>query len=401
MRFNLIYNTYSENDSSFNSFIDEDFSYHTKNNESKLSDLCFYLEQHPVFHFKDNNQHFINPETLEQKENTIDIFFDSNTKSKDLAFYNSLDGSIYISTGLLTQRDILGDFQSDLRTTLSENELINYAFLHELGHAVQHQYILENSKVFQNNESFSLNEKIINSLADKYKNLEFKIEDRLTEKLTQSVFEGYADLYACTVLKENLPEERFNLVLDQIIQSRENDDLKSNYNTANSLKQFKEDINNGNYNINNFSNFNDVNNYIEKTIMNTAVHSLEKEIINNEFKNSFDSKKCLHVLGEIKEGSISGNIPLNLNQNSSAKDVIHSIGGNSNSFENGLNTYIKNQTFIRQSKIKDSTLSKEELSNKIQQDIKSEINQSFGSSYSNNSNSNNQKHSIKRNLLSL
>lgn len=403
MRFNLIYLTNEENDDSFEHFIidDDNFSRtHINEKEVKIDDLAFFLEQSPIFHYKDNTQNFIDPQTNQPKENTIDIFFDSNSQSEKLAYYDPNDGIIYLSTGLLTQRNFLGDFQTDLRTQLTENELINYAFLHELGHAIQHQHILENSKIFHDDSQFSLNEQIINNLCDKHKILKIRLNDDFSEKLTYTIFEGYADLYACTVLKENLPEERFNLVLNQIIDSRESTNSTSNYNTFNSLKQFRDDIQNGTYDSSKFTNFNEVNNYIEKTVMNTAVNSLEQDLINNNFVNSAHSKKYLPFLGEVKEIAIEGKINTNITKNSSPKDVLNAIGGNGQNFENQLNTYIKNQVALREFKSKNSGLSKDELHTKITQEVNNEINQSFGSNYSNNT-SHHFKKSLKRNNLSL
>ena len=66
---------------------DDNFSRtHINEKEVKIDDLAFFLEQSPIFHYKDNTQNFIDPQTNQPKENTIDIFFDSNSQSEDLAF---------------------------------------------------------------------------------------------------------------------------------------------------------------------------------------------------------------------------------------------------------------------------------------------------------------------------
>lgn len=376
MRFNLIYYEQENSNDDFSKFIEEDIynsaldKKQSDNIENKLSDLVFLLEQHPLFYFKNNQENLIDISTKELKENTLDILFEANQDSKELAHYNYENGHIYLSTSLLANKKVLGAFQNDLRETLSENELINYAFLHELGHAIQHQLLLENSHLVNNPNSNE--EKIVQFLAEKfnYNNTNNSQENNLIIKISNTISEGYADLYACTVLKEVFPKDRFNEVLNQIIESRTT--LDSNYNTHSSLIQFKEDIKNNTYNP---KDFNELNNYIEKTTKQEAVKTLMNNLKLENF-SSFEIKKVLPVLGHIKNLALNNSIDLpQISINSSPSDIIKSIGGHTDKFNKSLNDYKVNKLSLEKFNNKD--YSEDTLNN--------HINELFGSSFQSNS----------------
>lgn len=82
---------------------------------------------------------------------------------------------------------------------IKENDLLNYMFLHELGHAIHNEWSLDNKGKVVDLKN-KQDEDFINSI--------MKVEGfsgmhtKELNNLHSSVLEGYADLYACTMIRE-------------------------------------------------------------------------------------------------------------------------------------------------------------------------------------------------------
>lgn len=156
---------------------------------------------------------------------------------------------------------------------INKQDAANYLFLHELGHAVHHQWSLANqgkvTEVTDKND-----EQFINQMV-KFEGFK-DIPCEQLHSLHSSILEGYADLYACSMIREiyteNGQKERGEELIKSIIEFRSDsykesnlkegihkydvvDNLKLHNSAANSKIQYKD--------------FNDLNKKIMET--NTAI----------------------------------------------------------------------------------------------------------------------------------
>jgi len=156
---------------------------------------------------------------------------------------------------------------------INKQDAANYLFLHELGHAVHHQWSLANqgkvTEVTDKND-----EQFINQMV-KFEGFK-DIPCEQLHSLHSSILEGYADLYACSMIREiyteNGQKERGEELIKSIIEFRSDsykesnlkegihkydvvDNLKLHNSAANSAIQYKD--------------FNDLNKKIMET--NTAI----------------------------------------------------------------------------------------------------------------------------------
>lgn len=164
-------------------------------------------------------------------------------------------------------------FSNSNAKPINKQDAANYLFLHELGHAVHHQWSLANqgkvTEVTDKND-----EQFINQMV-KFEGFK-DIPCEQLHSLHSSILEGYADLYACSMIREiyteNGQKERGEELIKSIIEFRSDsykesnlkegvhkydvvDNLKLHNSVANSTIQYKD--------------FNDLNEKIMET--NTAI----------------------------------------------------------------------------------------------------------------------------------
>lgn len=120
-------------------------------------------------------------------------------------------------------------FSNSNAKPINKQDAANYLFLHELGHAVHHQWSLANqgkvTEVIDKND-----EQFINQMV-KFEGFK-DIPCEQLHSLHSSILEGYADLYACSMIREiyteNGQKERGEELIKSIIEFRSDSYKESN-----------------------------------------------------------------------------------------------------------------------------------------------------------------------------
>ena len=198
-------------------------------------------------------------------------------------------------------------FTEYLNKNLTENEVLIYTFLHELGHSV-HSYLKNTTKLnFSSNHNFPeniknfLNDSIpfkdVNSLStNSYNsNVQNELEKDLSLASHYGMKEGFADLYACIAVSLIYPKSQAEHIINSVIEGRNYSDKwnKEFYHSKNSVAVFLNDFRNKNLQFNKFT---DIQNYIEKTIAHTIVTTLKQQINNEQSNDNFVN----HYFGVLK-----------------------------------------------------------------------------------------------------
>lgn len=197
--------------------------------------------------------------------------------------YNKQTGQITITEKLLFNDVILpSSFPECLYSSVGQSKLLMFAILHEVGHALHHQiYLKQDNYLITSKNDFNHSD-FLNLIADNGLYLLGRSNDDkkydLNHAIKYSIKEGFADLYACIGLLQIYPQEVALNFIHEVIEAREISN--NNYYTTESIKHLKKDIENNNLNL---TNFEDLHNYIDKIISNTALKTmLEKLSSDNE-----------------------------------------------------------------------------------------------------------------------
>lgn len=189
-------------------------------------------------------------------------------------------------------------FTEYLTKNLSNNEVLNYVFLHELGHSIHSELKNKTGLNFSaknnlpNNIQNFLNQTIpftqVSSLSI---NSASTIEQRLIEKELNlathyGMKEGFADLYACIAVSIIYPKVQAENIINKVVEARNYTDkwTAEFYHSKNSIEIFLEDFKNG---VTSFTSFADIQNYIEKTTANTIINNLAQEINTKNDNNDY------------------------------------------------------------------------------------------------------------------
>ena len=144
---------------------------------------------------------------------------------------------------IVDETDVKGltdyNFSNSNVKPISKQDAANFLFLHELGHAVHHQWSLANEKklteVLNKNDEKFINEMI------KFEGF-LNIPSEQLHGLHSSILEGYADLYACSMIREiytqNGQKERGEELIKSIVQVRQDNYEKQNF----EKKSYKYDV---------------------------------------------------------------------------------------------------------------------------------------------------------------
>lgn len=175
-----------------------------------------------------------------------------------------------------------------LRTEgLNDSEIMNFVLLHEIGHSI-HDTLNKNGKPFVNLNSPEAN--FINSFTKSMSDDWFKSPYDIMKRSNNSIAEGFADLYASILVDRLYPKEQSSKIINAVFKSREylHDHKNEKYNTFGSIQKF---IDYSNQNPNTLRKYEDIEQYIFKTTLETAFLSLEKELSISLYDNYEEEKQ--------------------------------------------------------------------------------------------------------------
>lgn len=264
------------------------------------------LKTIPVFSPNENYKVSVN---FENFSNFRELIF--NTKKNIHNFFNkiklisseypesswSIDfkNSIHITNNIYSTKT---SFTEYLNKNLTANEVLIYTFLHELGHSI-HSELKKKTKlnfsstnVIPSNIQQFLNDSIpfkdVNSLT--INSHSSKVQEELEKDLSllshHGMKEGFADLYACIAVSLIYPKQQAENIIKSVVDGRNYSDKwnKEFYHSKDSVQQFLTDFKNNNVK---FNSFDDIHNYIEKTISNTIINKLTHQINNVNNNDTF------------------------------------------------------------------------------------------------------------------
>lgn len=329
------------------------FNNETETKEISIEELRTILETNNLLNYPNEFLSLDNSNQTIPSIIKINLVDNINIKNSENIFehYNRDTGEITITEKLLFNEQLLPNtFPEHLFASVGQSKLLMFAILHEVGHAIHHQLFLRqnnNSLIpgndFNNNDFLNLVSN--NGLYLLGKNEETKKYD-LNHSINYAIKEGFADLYACIGLTQIYPKEVALNFINEVIQARKvgND----NYFTTGSLEQFKEDFTNNKITLNNFE---DLHQYIDKTISKTAIKTMlgklsstnEEQIRHNNafggFLKSIIEKS--HEQGLFSENPLENSKTIN--------EVIKSLELNNNEFHIDLNELKENSEIFNKS----------------------------------------------------
>ena len=239
--------------------------------------------------------------------------------------------SIHITNNIYSTKT---SFTEYLNKNLTANEVLIYIFLHELGHSIHSELKKKTKLNFSSNGVISSNTQQFLNDSIPFKDLNSFNTDSHSSKIQQELEkdlnlvshygmkEGFADLYACIALSLIYPRQQAENIIKTVIDGRKYADKwnKEFYHSKDSIQQFLTDFQNNVL----FNSFDDIHNYIEKTISNTIIAKLTEQVndisnndnfVNHYFgvlKNKLKPKNCNSLNNMIDYVNI--NYGLNLKQ---------------------------------------------------------------------------------------
>lgn len=175
-----------------------------------------------------------------------------------------------------------------LRTEgLNDGEIMNFVLLHEIGHSI-HDTLNKNGKPFVNLNSPEAN--FINSFTQSMSDDWFESPYDIMKRSNNSIAEGFADLYASILVDRLYPKEQSSKIINAVLKSREylNKHGNEKYNTFDSIQKF---IDYNHQNPKTLRKYEDIEQYIFKTTLETAFLSLEKELNISLYDNYEEEKQ--------------------------------------------------------------------------------------------------------------
>lgn len=175
-----------------------------------------------------------------------------------------------------------------LRTEgLNDGEIMNFVLLHEIGHSI-HDTLNKNGKPFVNLNSPEAN--FINSFTQSMSDDWFESPYDIMKRSNNSIAEGFADLYASILVDRLYPKEQSSKIINAVLKSREylNKHGNEKYNTFDSIQKF---IDYNHQNPKTLRKYEDIEQYIFKTTLETAFLSLEKELSISLYDNYEEEKQ--------------------------------------------------------------------------------------------------------------
>lgn len=274
---------------------------------------------------------------------------DFNTNS-DYAFYSKDEKIIHIREELFNSQNQYyhPTFSQILKSQLSSSDFLNFVILHEIGHAVHHEYYLNTHKnLFSNIQDCEY----INKTTSFYGyvglignanqlNVEFRNKD-LNMMIFHAISEGFADLYSCISIGELYPKNQAIDLINNIILSRKEADKGGEfYYSYPSIEKYLDDLKKDHIP---FNDFNSMYNYISSTINQTVFN-----LINKQFKKT-DSEE--NILNSRFLGVICKQLDLNSNNISKTIEILNyqyglnisSLSLSENEFQNGKRLYENNK----------------------------------------------------------
>ena len=230
----------------------------------------------------------LNKIILNQKDyfkRKLNKWFKTNfNTTNDYAFYNKDKKIINIREELFTQQNPLyaPTFSQILKHNISNSDFLNFVVLHEIGHAIHHQYYLENQQLLNSKNAIS---NLINNTVSFYgyldlagnKESSYKFRNKdLSIMSYHAVTEGFADLYACIVISQVYPQKEATNLIQNIIQSRKEADRNDEF--YQSIPSIEKCLNDYISNKAQWNSFNDIIHYISTTTEKTIKDMTEIQL---------------------------------------------------------------------------------------------------------------------------
>jgi hypothetical protein len=260
------------------------------------------------------------------------------------AFYNYQTQNVFIQENLL-KRSTPDSFSAVLFQKVNIKDYLNIVVLHEIGHAIHHQYYLNNNKHLSTNDNLS---NFINKTVDFHLYHNPQSFDSLanTRSLPYANFnavrENFADTFACLAATQIYPKKEAENIIQALYESRQfaNHNRMEEYHTQGSITTILNDLKNNKLNFNSFT---DLYTYQSNLIKSTISTLLDTQLTNKN-KNQFDDGLNNYYLGTLNQALKLGK--------SNATDVlkelniqnitqVSSIKNMDNFFKQGVNAEIQ------------------------------------------------------------
>lgn len=216
--------------------------------------------------------------------------------------------TIYISRNFLMKNSSSNydNFVDYLVSNVDFETATQVVIAHEMAHSFQHKlYEINNTHILERDDNF--NDKFLNSVASlrNYHSTDQQILDyfekvnpqhQLKEEtilnlhkshdvnylISQSVEEGFADLYSCLTINNLYGKEKALEVTEKMIEGRK--EFSPDYPTYYTLNTFLDDLKNNPSSLD-FNNFNELHQYMSKTISNSTDLFLN-DILSGQYENT-------------------------------------------------------------------------------------------------------------------
>ena len=217
------------------------------------------------------------------------------------AFYNYETQNVFIQENLL-KRSNTDSFSGVLFKKVNIKDYLNIIILHEIGHAIHHQYYLNNSKHLSTNDNLS---NFINKTVDfkLYHNPQSPDSLANTRSLPYANFnavrENFADTFACLAVTQIYPKKEAENIIQALYESRQfaNHNKMEEYHTEGSITTILNDFKNNKLNFNSFA---DLYTYQSNLIKSTISTLLDTQLTNKN-KNQFDDGLNNYYLGTLNQ----------------------------------------------------------------------------------------------------
>lgn len=290
------------------------------NFDSTLSNVINQLNNHPILNYSSIQKISIVFENFSLYNKLKDKLF--NEKNREDAFYNYPSQKVFIRENLLNRNSREDSFSASLFRKVNIQDYLNFIVLHELGHAVHHQYFLDNKNHLPSNDNLSnFINKTINLTGFININVPYQIQqiDELAEtrNLHRATFnalkENFSDSFACLAITQIYPKEKALNIIQSVHEARvfAKKYRIEDYHTDESIALIMDDFKNNKLNFNNFS---DLYNYQSNLVKSTIANLLDKQFANT---NPFDLDINNYYLGFVNQ-------KLNLNKKS-ATEVLQEL----------------------------------------------------------------------------
>lgn len=216
---------------------------------------------------------------LKNKDISHSFGYDPNTKNINIR-KNFINNSLF--------------YHDLINIGISEEEIMNFAILHEIGHCL-HNLSLDKNKII-NYDSKESN--FINTIMPNFDKTWIVKNHEIMERLNNSIVEGFADLYSLILLDKIYPDNQALKIIEAVKNVREEKQLHCNdtYHTYTSIEKYIKQRNEMKANLNDFHS---INQYICQNTLQEAFSIIEQYTTPSFIESDSKHKKDVFLLSGV------------------------------------------------------------------------------------------------------